>query len=390
MPPRIPKRERIKVGSVTLPFYPWKDPRTGRDYWRWAWKDAAGKWCYGTRISKAEAKAAARARAITISQGRLDIDAMTADQTEMVRQFLSLDPTSDDLRKLAEWKSARGTTVDSAVAQWHSHKLAELGGKESPHVRNEHQWLEKLAAAFPVAAEKITALDLQDYIESASSNAKSRKDARARVAMLWKFASDHGLFSSTAATRLPRYKPAARGAIAIWTPDEIQMMIAGCPPEFLPWLVMAAFSGLRSEEITPKAGTKPPLRWENVKRNQGFIDLPASTSKVRKRRLVPITPTLESWLSHLSPPESGIVCERLPAERATSILGALVGGWRKNALRHSYGSYRAAATRDLQALAIEMGTSHPMIEKHYREAVSEEAAANYWGIIPRKCFGSRP
>ncbi len=57
MPPAT-KKERIKVGSVSIPFYPWSD-KSGKQYWRWAWKDGAGKWCYGTRANKADAVEAA-------------------------------------------------------------------------------------------------------------------------------------------------------------------------------------------------------------------------------------------------------------------------------------------------------------------------------------------
>ena len=64
----------------------------------------------------------------------------------------------------------------------------------------------------------------------------------------------------------------------------------------------------------------------------------------------------------------------------------VVGGWRKNALRHSYGSYRAAQIKDLQALAIEMGTSYPMIEKHYREAVTPATAEAFWSLTPSEVF----
>jgi len=285
--------------------------------------------------------------------------------------------------------------INAVVTLWYQSKLAE-SGKESPHLRSVHQWLEKLGNAFPaIPAASLTVADLRGHIEAASSNAKSRRDGRARVVALWKFAATHGIFVSTEADKLPAYKAGVDKSVVIWTPGEMKKLIDGCPAEFLPWLLISSFSGMRSEEVAPKLKSrklwlrpdapeysKPPLRWEWIKLAAGYIDLPAECSKVRKRRLVPIAPTLKAWLKHLKHPKTGIVCPRLPAEHVCGSLGKLAGGWRKNALRHSYGSYRAAATKDLPALAIEMGTSVAMIEKHYREAVSESEAGKYWGILP--------
>ena len=99
---------------------------------------------------------------------------------------------------------------------------------------------------------------------------------------------------------------------------------------------------------------------------------------------------LAAWLDHIEPPTTGIICPRLPAEHVTGTIGKLVNGWKKNALRHSYGSYRAAITKNLAELALEMGTSVVMIEKHYREAVGEEVAAKYWNLIPLEVFRKIP
>ncbi len=270
------------------------------------------------------------------------------------------------------------------MTQWRESKLAEIHGVETPHLRNVFQWLEKLGKAFPdVPASSLTVSELRAHIESDTATAKSRRDRRARIIALWKFANTHGIFTSTEADKLPNYKGGVDKSVDIWTPKEMRALLDGCPTEFLPWLVIAGFSGLRSQEIAAAGDTKPRLRWEWIKRKEGHIDLPAECSKVKKRRLVPITPTLEKWLAKINPPKSGVVCVRLPAECVCGQLGKLVGGWRKNALRHSYGSYRAAENKDLPALAIEMGTSVVMIEKHYREAVTESEAAKYWGLLPK-------
>ena len=56
--------------------------------------------------------------------------------------------------------------------------------------------------------------------------------------------------------------------------------------------------------------------------------------------------------------------------------------WKANALRHSFISYRVALTKDIAAVALEAGNSPTMIFRHYRELVTGEEAADWFGIVP--------
>lgn len=57
--------------------------------------------------------------------------------------------------------------------------------------------------------------------------------------------------------------------------------------------------------------------------------------------------------------------------------------WPKNGLRHSYPSYRLAATNNAPAVAAELGHSTPaMLYANYRELVLPEEAHRYWQIAP--------
>ena len=57
-------------------------------------------------------------------------------------------------------------------------------------------------------------------------------------------------------------------------------------------------------------------------------------------------------------------------------------GWRQNALRHSFISYRVAETGDVARTALEAGNSPKMIFRHYREVVTEDAAKVWFSITP--------
>ena len=58
------------------------------------------------------------------------------------------------------------------------------------------------------------------------------------------------------------------------------------------------------------------------------------------------------------------------------------GGWRQNALRHSFVSYRVALTGDVARTSLEAGNSPKMVFRHYREIVDEEATKAWWAITP--------
>ena len=58
------------------------------------------------------------------------------------------------------------------------------------------------------------------------------------------------------------------------------------------------------------------------------------------------------------------------------------GGWRQNALRHSFISYRVSMTGDVARTSLEAGNSPKMIFRHYREIVDEEAAKAWFSITP--------
>lgn len=56
--------------------------------------------------------------------------------------------------------------------------------------------------------------------------------------------------------------------------------------------------------------------------------------------------------------------------------------WKRNALRHSFGSYRPAVTADLARVSAEMGNSPAIINEHYRALVTEAEGKAWFGILP--------
>ena len=58
--------------------------------------------------------------------------------------------------------------------------------------------------------------------------------------------------------------------------------------------------------------------------------------------------------------------------------------WKRNALRHSYISYRVAQISDVAKVALEAGNSPQIIFQHYRELVRPDTAKAWFAIEPKK------
>ena len=56
--------------------------------------------------------------------------------------------------------------------------------------------------------------------------------------------------------------------------------------------------------------------------------------------------------------------------------------WKRNGLRHSFGSYRMEQTKNEGQVALEMGNSPQVVKDHYFEIVDERAMREYWSIKP--------
>jgi hypothetical protein len=119
---------------------------------------------------------------------------------------------------------------------------------------------------------------------------------------------------------------------------------------------------------------------------------------------VTISDNLFAWLKPLEK-KSGPVLARMDdpsrpitsdilTDRRAAVLSALaeyrkerelppvLNRWPNNGMRHSFGSYYYAQTKDADKTAFEMGNSAAIVFAHYRAVVKPKAADEYWNIVP--------
>ncbi len=90
---------------------------------------------------------------------------------------------------------------------------------------------------------------------------------------------------------------------------------------------------------------------------------------------------LAEWLAPYRG-KSGPIFKANPRNRMAKVSKASGVPWKRNALRHSFGSYRMEQTKNAGQVALEMGNSAAVVMKHYFEIVDAKDAKAYWSIKP--------
>ena len=184
-------------------------------------------------------------------------------------------------------------------------------------------------------------------------------------------------------------KPIVPAAVpTTYTPGELRILLANVAPEYRGWLALAAWAGIRTEEACPDhLSGKDALRWEDVMFDRDIIVIRPEVAKTGRRRIVPLLPCLRAVLEPLK--GEGRIGPALPPhkpakggkEAETTRLGSLIGGWKRNALRHSFISFRAAEI-GLAQTAMEAGNSESEARRSYNDAKSKAEAADWFAINP--------
>lgn len=308
------------------------------------------------------AKKCARDHALALSRAMPGLDTVTPEEWLEFRQ----------------WQKSRGK---ASVTLEEARTLYIAARKAEGHF-SERYWrgivcdTEILSKALrTVSTKQVTVEQIEVELNKLKAGSRRKNNVRATWIGWFRWLRERGYLPAnekTAPERAAKAKATLAKPVTVYSPDELRDIIAAVAKEYLAWVVIGAFAGIRTGEIMR-------LNWGHIKINKGHIDVPPSVDhKTGRRRLVPIQPNLAKWLKLLAPgDDSAPVCSAR-TDRAT----AKISGWKINALRHSYGSYRCAITGDPARVAYEMGNSPQMVMKHYHEAQEPETAAEWFQIEP--------
>lgn len=280
----------------------------------------------------------------------------------------------------AESKVAPIRTAE-AVARFVAAKEAE---GISPHYRKDLRLiLEKgVGEHFQCNLSAIVPDDLRAYLNARSGGPVAKNNHRRLIVALFNFAKGAGWLpanESTAADALGTYRVKDKD-VTIYTPEELSKLLNAADKEFLPWLVLIAFGGVRHQEL------HKGLAWEHLDLTEGTLIVPAAIAKTGRKRKIDLPSNLRAWLAPYHD-KTGTIFAKDPDARIGKTATAAGITWKRNALRHSFGSYRMEATKNAGQVSLEMGNSPAVVMAHYFEIVAAEAAAAYWALFPGSSSG---
>lgn len=235
--------------------------------------------------------------------------------------------------------------------------------------------LSRFANDFPntkIAA--ITGRQLGEWLAGLPVAAGTRNTFRRDLRTLFSYCVKHEYCQASEAEKTEAAKEVDKPA-GILTVNQAIALLNACDNDLLPYVAISLFAGVRVAEMQK-------LDWSEVDFESGHIEVTAAKAKTAKRRLVPISDNLRSWIQPLAQCEGLVVPLGLRKRFVQTKEGAGLAEWPHNAMRHSYGSYRLAQCHDVARVSLEMGNSPQMVFSHYRELVKPKQAERYWAISP--------
>ena len=266
-------------------------------------------------------------------------------------------------------------TVTAAVEKFRQAKEAE--GMSAMYLKDIRGLLGDFARDFQCPLSSIQPEDLREYLNAKRVGLVSKENRRRLLVVLFNFAKAQGWLHAnqeTAADALGTYKIKQRD-VEIYTPAEISRLLNAAESDFLPYLALIAFGGVRREEL------HKGLKWDAINFDRATITVPASIAKTARKRKVVMSENLLHWLAPYRV-KSGPIFNIDPRKRIAKVVKASCVKWKRNALRHSFGSYRMEQTKNEGQVALEMGNSPKVVKDHYFEIVDEHDAKAYWSIKP--------
>lgn len=378
------KPKYITAGNVRLPIY------KHRDGWRVAYKDGNGAWRYITRKNRDEAETDGRKAAEQIQRGTRNLHNLTDGEKSILQRVLSLGITHSDLDEWQRTKNLYSLELGKVIDEMVKEKTAARGS-EGIHLHATARDLRTLPSQ-DQPINRITVADISEWLNAARARGAGQRrlmNLRDTAVMLFRWARKRGwLPEGVTAPEMTEDIDSGRGKgkarkVTIYTPEEFRTLMQRAPEDWRGFIALGAFAGIRSDEMFPERRLgKDGLQWGDVDREHGVIRVPAHVSKTGHPRIVPIQPNLEVWLKHLSAPAEGSIIKgdhHAAQKRRKTKLKAL---WKRNGLRHSYGTYRTAQTQDMPKVSMEMGNSVGMIRLHYFEAVTQAKGEEWFAIMP--------
>lgn len=302
---------------------------------------------------------------------------------EAVEFFLRRNPANMPKKSVRE-------VVDEMIA------AKTKAGRGDKHLADLQSRLGRFADAMQKPIIQVTSDQIVKHLDSLNVSTRTWRNHLRHISTLFRYATRKKYLSIDALDEIAVIEKPEHddGEIAIFSVGEMEEILTAARPEIISWLAIGAFSGLRHAELQR-------LDWSEVDLIHRHIEVTAAKSKTASRRLAPIPNNLMAWLKKYAHPGGRVT----GFENVSKQIGWLVQDvnkrrrenskmdgrdpdktpkfkWKRNALRHSFISYRVASIKDVARVALEAGNSPAMVFANYRQLVTDHEAEQWFNILP--------
>jgi len=239
----------------------------------------------------------------------------------------------------------------------------------------------------------ITEADVSAWVESFGDVApRTVRNRRAELQSVFNWCERALPDYTNTVCKIVQKKPGEAAPADIVQPGDalkiLRYMEANFPPRYALSMALQFFAGIRPQELLRSDN---PLRWENIRLEQGEIFIPQTASKTRTFRTVPITPNLRAWIERY--PGQGRIApaiSRFRAARREAVRNATkMKVWPHDAARATYAT-AAGELHGLHKAAGWMGHSGTLtvFQAHYRGLLNATDAKRFFEIHPEPAAGN--
>ena len=255
-------------------------------------------------------------------------------------------------------------------------KTAKLKAKSAIYLHDLHVRLSRFVATMGERiVSDISAANVDDWIQALGVGPQTKNNFRAVLSAAWTFAVRRG-YATENVVQLVDKSTVIRDHIPTFTVDEIKRLLAAAPFDYLPYLAIGAFAGLRPEETAK-------LQWQHIDFAERTIRVNASVSKTREKRFAEISDNLAEWLQPYTGRVGNVAPPNLQKLRRSTMKAAGIERWPQDVLRHSFASAHYAFYKNPAHTALLLGhRDQDMLLTHYRDLMKPSEAKRYWSLVP--------
>lgn len=246
---------------------------------------------------------------------------------------------------------------------------------------------------------------INNWIESIDASERSRRNYYDAASLLFRYSKKKGWYprEKKSPTELGSRPKAGKPQVKIFTPEEGLAILKAAKdlksPAY-PVIILVGWAACRTEEIAPEFNDKGRINWEDIRWKDQYAeeaeeDRPSedqihvteeaakSTQGTVFHRYITLSPNVVQMLQPFRNLSGPIYPAPLPAitKEFDRVAKRAKVKWERNALRHSFGTYRVAVTKNVPAVTHDMGNTIAMVQRHYDSGKPAHIGRKWFRIV---------